>query len=63
VKGKNFVNTGIDLVKCIFNGDIFVPATVMSETEIKCDSPDIHDDEKLKEQVRVSVHVTLNGKD
>ena len=37
------MNTGINNVKCIF-GDIFMDATVMSETEIKCDSPDIYRD-------------------
>jgi hypothetical protein len=35
----------------------------MSSTQIKCDSPDIHDKEELIEQVRVSLAVTLNGKD
>ena len=41
VSGDNFVDTGINNVKCIFE-DIFMDATVMSETEIKCDSPDIY---------------------
>jgi hypothetical protein len=41
VTGKNFVFTGPNLVFCIFD-NIFTPATVMSDTEIKCDSPDIH---------------------
>lgn len=62
VTGKNFIFTGPDLVFCIFD-DIFTPATVMSDTEIKCDSPDIHLDDKLVKKIYFNVTVTLNGKD
>jgi len=63
VIGKNFVFTGPNLVFCIFGDSIFTPATVMSDTEIKCDSPDIHLDDKLVKQTFFNVSVTLNGKD
>ena len=62
VFGRNFVLTGPQLVKCIF-GDIYTDATIMSDTIIKCDSPDIHKDEKLNKQVFFPVAVTLNGLD
>jgi len=62
VYGRNFVYTGPGLVKCLF-GDLLMDATVMSDTIIKCDSPDIHLDEKLNKQVFFPVAVTLNGND
>ena len=62
VKGTNFAYTGHGMVHCIF-GDIHTPATVMSSTELKCDSPDIHESKDLVKQIFFNVTVTLNGKD
>jgi hypothetical protein len=62
VTGKNFVNTGPELVYCLF-GDIKTPATVISTTTIACDSPDIHDNSSLNTRVSFPVYITLNDKD
>lgn len=62
VTGKNFINTGPELVYCLF-GDIKTPATVISSTTLACDSPDIHDNTELNTRVNFPVFITLNDKD
>lgn len=39
IKGKNFSNMGFGKVKCVFNETITMNATILSEEEIKCDTP------------------------
>ena len=39
IKGKHFLNLGFGKAKCIFNNTIYMNATIMDETLIKCDSP------------------------
>jgi hypothetical protein len=39
VTGKNFVDLGGDNTVCVWNKTTFTNATVMSETQIICDSP------------------------
>lgn len=63
VLGKNFVFTGPGLVRCIFGDDMYTHATVMSENEIKCDSPSIRGNEELEKKIYFPVAVTLNGHD
>lgn len=41
VTGTNFRDLGSDLALCVFNKTIFTNATVISDTEIICDSPSI----------------------
>lgn len=41
VKGKNFVDLGHNSALCVFNDTKYTNATVVSETEIVCDSPGI----------------------
>lgn len=62
VTGKNFVYSNPDSVKCLFDNLEQTPATVISDTEIRCDSPDIHLKPYYK-QVYFNVSVTLNGND
>ena len=47
---------------CVFD-DIFVPATVMSPYEIKCDSPDVHNNKEIVDKIFVDIGVTMNGRD
>ena len=60
VKGKNFVPSGLDKVFCLFD-DIKSAATIMSDTEIKCDSPDLGEVTNPKSHYNVTV--TLNDHD
>ena len=50
------------MIFCIFD-DIYTPATVMSSTEIKCDSPDITLNADMLDKMEAEIFVTLNGKD
>jgi hypothetical protein len=43
VTGENFVDLGGDNTVCVFNKTIFTNATVMSETQIICDTPSMID--------------------
>lgn len=62
VTGKNFAYIDPETVKCNFGGVEFTPATIISETEIRCDSPDIHLKPYYK-QIYFNFSVTLNGED
>lgn len=61
VYGKNFVYNNPDNVKCIFGNLETTQATIISESEIRCDSPDIS--RKGYKQVFFNFSVTLNGDD
>ncbi|MCP3686031.1 MAG: hypothetical protein GY861_25580 [bacterium] len=65
VKGDNFADTGSDNVKCIFDGNIRMNATVMNEHEIKCDSPSVLNYKGINEKniKYYDVMITLNGVD
>jgi hypothetical protein len=39
VHGKNFVDLGFGLVKCLWNETVMTNATIMDYYTIKCDSP------------------------
>ena len=39
VLGKNYINMGFDKVKCVYNGTIFMNATIIGSELILCDSP------------------------
>lgn len=41
VTGKNFVDLGHDQALCVFNNSVYTNATVVSDTEIICDSPSL----------------------
>lgn len=41
VTGKNFLDLGTDLAQCSFNKTVHTIATVMSDTQIICDTPSI----------------------
>ena len=62
VTGKNFAYIRPENVKCVFGGIESTPATIISATEIKCDSPDIHLKPYYK-QTYFNFTVTLNGDD
>lgn len=57
ITGKNFVRNGKGLVKCLFGDDMYTDATVLSSTEVVCDSPAV--DSPLQ---NVPVGITLTGK-
>ena len=61
VKGKNFVSINPELVRCNFGEFEQTLATIISETEIACDSPDIH--LKPYKNSFFNFSVTLNGND
>ncbi len=65
VTGENFADTGSDFVKCIFNGNIKMNATVMNEGEIKCDSPSVLNYAGVNEKniKFYDLEITLNGED
>ena len=65
IYGKNFANTGSDFVKCVWDQNIKTNATVISDTQIKCDSPSVLDYEgkNYKNITEYDVEITLNNKD
>ena len=65
VRGKIFADTGSDYMKCVFDEKIFMNATRMSDTEIKCDSPSVLNYAGINENnVRFyTLTISLNGYD
>jgi hypothetical protein len=66
VRGKNFVDLGRNNALCVFNDTKFTNATVISDTEIVCDSPGILNKQGYAElgEGAAPVHdvkVTLDG--
>lgn len=63
--GDNFIDPGFDMVYCVFNGTIFMNATVFEPHMIKCSSPSVLDSHGVNDK-KVSfydVSITLNKKD
>ena len=65
IRGENFADTGSDYVKCVFDKNIRVNATVMNVHEIKCDSPSVLNYKGINEKniEFYDVEITLNGND
>ena len=68
VFGENFPVGYSNDVKCVFSGNnktIFTNATVMSDTQIKCDSPSVlnHEGININGIANYSLQITLNGED
>ena len=65
IQGKNFADTGSDYMKCVFDGRIFMNATRMSDSEIKCDSPSVLNYVGVNENnIRYyNIMISLNGYD
>jgi hypothetical protein len=63
--GTNFPDKDSEYVKCVFDRTIFMNATVMSDTEIKCDSPSVLNYAGKNENgiKSYTVELTLNGID
>jgi hypothetical protein len=63
--GTNFPVDDSEVVKCVWDRKIFTNATVMSEHEIKCDSPRVLNYNNINENnVTVyDIEITLNGID
>lgn len=63
VKGKNFVNMGLNKAKCIFNGKKAMNVTIIDETTLLCSSPPLTRSESLMawKDMRHTLEVTLNG--
>lgn len=65
VFGKNFIDMGFGKVKCIFNGTIYMNATIMEEDIIKCDSPPLPPNFGFSDEGAPFYYIglTLNGKE
>jgi len=63
VKGKNFMNLGFGLAKCVFNGTYYMNATIVNEERIDCSTPPLTlEQQSLPPQYMFYyVAVTLNG--
>lgn len=63
VKGKNFMNLGLNRAKCIFHGKKPMNVTIIDENTIICSSPPLTRSESLMPylDMRHTVEVTLNG--
>jgi len=65
VNGENFIDPGPNMVFCVFDGHIFMNATVYEPNRIKCSSPSVLNSFGVNER-KVSfydVSITLNRKD
>ena len=65
VIGKKFPDKDSEYIKCVFNGTILKNATVMNDTHLICDSPNVlnEEGENYKNVDFYSVELTLNGLD
>lgn len=63
VKGKNFIDMGINKAKCIFEGKKHMNVTIIDENTLMCSSPPLTRSESLMPylDMRHTVEVTLNG--
>lgn len=63
VKGKNFINMGLNKAACIFNGRKAMNVTIIDEHTLYCSSPPLTRSESLMPylDMRHTVEVTLNG--
>jgi len=63
VKGKNFVNMGLNKPKCIFNGHRAMNVTIVDESTLYCSSPPMTNAESRMpwKDMRHTVEITLNG--
>lgn len=65
ITGDNFIDPGFDMVYCIFNGTIYMNATVYEPHRIKCSSPPVLNRQGVNEK-KISfydVSITLNKRD
>jgi hypothetical protein len=62
--GKNFPVDDTE-VKCVFNRTVFTNATVMSDQELKCDSPSVLNYDGVNENnvTEYDIEITMNGVD
>jgi len=58
ITGKNFVEFGFGMAKCLFNGTYYTNATVTSTTVMHCDSPPLVSDNG---DMWYNISVTLDG--
>lgn len=63
VKGKNFIDMGLNKAKCIFNGKKQMNVTIIDDQTLKCSSPPLTRSESLMPalDMRHTLEVTLNG--
>lgn len=63
VKGKNFINMGLNKAKCIFEGKKQMNVTIIDENTLICSSPPLTRSESLMPalDMRHTLEVTLNG--
>ena len=63
VKGKNFINLGLNRAKCIFHGKKPMNVTIIDENTLICSSPPLTRSESLMPplDMRHTLEVTLNG--
>lgn len=63
VKGKNFIDMGLNKAKCIWNGRTYMNVTIIDEGTLYCSSPPMTRAESLMpwQDMRHTVEITLNG--
>lgn len=63
--GKNYIDMGFNKVKCIFNGTVYMNATIMESNIIKCDSPPLTGSQGYSDSSApfYYISITLNGKE
>jgi hypothetical protein len=54
--GKNFLDMGFGRAKCIFNGNIYMNATIVNSTHLMCDSPRL-----AKDQINANMLMSNNS--
>jgi hypothetical protein len=65
IRGDKFPEQDSEYVKCVFDRKIFMNATVLSENEIKCDSPSVLNYAGINEKnvTEYDLELSLNGID
>ena len=58
VRGRNFLEQGFGKAKCIFNGTIYMNATVLDSNTVACDTPPL---ESIDGEQWYNVSVSLDG--
>lgn len=61
LKGEAFIEPGFGLAKCVFNETYYTNATVVDNTTLYCDTPELNNDDEGFDDMYYRVYVSLDG--
>lgn len=61
MKGEAFIEPGFGLAKCVFNETYFTNATVVDNTTLYCNTPELNTDDEGFDEMYYRIYVSLDG--